>query len=204
PVQARPGGDPGAWVGERLAQRAAPTTPAARRALVRLSNRPSRATRWRYAWGAAALVILGLGLGSLGYRFAKAARSIEELTRQSREQTSARVAELVPGLNPYSNVVMEMESALGKLKQVPAFAAPMPPPKIVDEIMRVAEVLSKHDGTKITRVSIAADRGSLTCTVPDRRAGELIGSELETGAMKWTVQRDANLTVLNLNGEWPK
>lgn len=203
-VHTQPEDDPAAWVCGRLSQRALPSRPSARAALVRLTNRPTRATRWRYAWGAAALVLLGLGLGSLGYRFAGATRQIEELARQTREQASARVGEVIPNLNPYANIVMEMETALGNLKKIPAFTPPQQPPKIVDEMLRLAEVLSKHEGTRLSRVSLASDRGSLTCTVPDRRAGELIGSELETGLMKWTVQRDANLTVINLNGEWPK
>lgn len=200
--------DPVGLTCTRLAHRPTePGRPRARRSLVRLSSRPTRVTRWRYGWAAAALVILGLGFGGLGYRLAKAGNELRAASQQVREHLLARARTVVPNIAPNSNVVWDLEAVVGKMRQAPAFAAPSPPPKIFDELLRVCESLAKFPGAKIKSVSLAGDGGRLACTVADRESNELLMAALKDGGlMEWAAPRDAStdFTTLNLNGGWRK
>lgn len=200
--------DPLALTCTRLSQRPAETTPTSRRSLVRLSARPTRATRWRYGWAAASLVLFGLALGGLGYRLSGTANDVRVSAAKLREGMNVRAKEIVPGLDPFSNVRLELESVVGKLEQSPPFAAPPPPPKIFDEFVRVCEALSKFEGTKIRSIVLASERASLTCTVTDRPSNELLQAALKDGgAMIWSAPVSAasqDFTNLSLNGEWRK
>lgn len=199
--------DPVGLTCSRVAQRTPEAKPTSRRSLVRLSMRPTRATRWRFAWGAASLVILGLGLGGLGYRMTKAGNTIRQATAELREQTNIRVKGVVPNIDPFAGIVMQMDSALAALKKSPAFAAPQPPPKVYDELSRVCSVLATFPGTQIRSITVASDRGQLACTVSKRRDYELLIDALKSdGPMVWSAPRDAStdFTILNLAGEWRK
>lgn len=198
--------DPVGLTCTRLSQRAPDSgRPLARRSLVRLAARPTRSTRWRYGWAAAALVILGLGLGGLGYRLARAGNQVREASQQLRGTILTRAQTIVPNLAPNANVVWELESVVAKLRQAPAFAAPAPPPKIFDELLRVSETLAKFPGSRLKTVYLAGDAGRITCSVPDRPSSELLVAALgRDGAMKWNQPRDGSTDFMNvnLNGEW--
>lgn len=176
-----------------------------RRCLIRLTQRPTRATRWKYGWTAAALVILGLGLGGLGYRLVKSKDTIVEGGRELREQLNARATTVIANPMPGGFIVTELQSVVDKLKLTPAFQPPDPPPKIAQELSRLASTLAKHEGTKLQRVALYADRGELNITVPERRVGEELASALATGGpMVWSQPRDSsgNFTNLTLSGTW--
>ncbi|MFM9957136.1 MAG: hypothetical protein ACKVZJ_03605 [Phycisphaerales bacterium] len=200
--------DPVGLTCTRLAQRPAEAgRPLARRSLVRLAARPTRATRWRYGWAAASLVIFGLGLGGLGYRLAKAGNDVRASSLQVREQIITRAQTVLPNVGPNTNVVWDLEAVVAKLRGAPPFAAPTPPPKIFDELARVSETLAKFPGAKIKSVSLAGDGGRLTCSVTDRESNErLITALKEGGLMEWVAPRDQSndFTTLSLNGAWRK
>jgi hypothetical protein len=199
--------DPVGLTCARLSQRGGEARVTSRRSLVRLSTRPTRATRWRYAWAAVSLVVLGLGLGGLGFRMSKAANDVRASSAELRQKMIERVKVIIPALDPFTNVVAEMDSALGNMKKGPAFAAPQPPPKIFDEAVRVCEELSKFPGTKVRSLVLASERAQLNCTVTDRPTNELLQDALKNGgAMIWSAPRDGttDFTNLNLTGEWRK
>lgn len=200
--------DPIAVTCTRLSQKPAESVPTSRRSLVRLSGRPTRATRWRYGWSAASLVLFGLALGALGYRFSGAANDAVAAAGKLREEMNIRVKEILPAVDPLTNVVLQLDSEVARQKQTAPFAAPQPPPKIFDEFVRICDALAKFPGTKIRSVVLASERASLTCTVADRPTNELLQAALKDGgAMTWTAPSNAgstDFTTLTLSGEWRK
>lgn len=199
--------DPIGAMGDVLSARAGEAELSPAQCLMRLSARPTRATRWKYAWAAAALVLAGLGLGSLGYRLSHAAGEIRVAAGELRQRTLANVTSAIPEPDPFGNVVMQMETAVAALRKAPAFVPPPSPPKIFAELGRVCDALASHPGARLNTVAFSTDQATLSAVVPERRDGEELAGELKAGEfMEWTPQRDSSgtYTSLNLTGKWRK
>lgn len=197
--------DPIGSVCSKFAAMIADEPAAARRCLIRLTNRPTRATRWRYAWSAAALVVLGLGLGSLGYRLSSAADEIKGKATELREQNIATVKKVLPDLDPYADPPEMLAQAVEALRKAPAFTPPQDPPKIFSELMRVCDALATRKGAKLNSINFSPESATMNCVIPDREERERFTDELRTGAvMTWQQQisSGAASSNLSLSGKW--
>jgi hypothetical protein len=179
-----------------------------RRVLVSLTKRPTRALRAQYRWAAAALVLLAAGLGGLGWRLSASARGFAQLQASLAEEARAQVQSLGdPAMLAAPNLVMSLESRLMTLRnQKPPKPPPAPRP-ILEEIRRLAEVASKHEGVRLVQAQIDIRQpNSVQFSVPDRRTGEEIRLELQQGQsdLAWSETAGGSDQVVRLNGAWTK
>lgn len=179
----------------------------ARRALVGLSTRPTRALRTTYRWAAAALVALAAGVVGLGYRMGQARGTLATMESGIRAEQVKLVKELNdPTLEQARNLSMMLGSKLAELRKREPPKLPPAPRPMHEEMRRIAGVLEKFEGVKLIQLSIDAKQNStLQLTIPNRRVGEEIRLALQeqTSTLLWSPAAGAvSDQQLRLNGNW--
>lgn len=174
--------------------------------LVALSNRPTRSLRKQYYWAAAAIVMAAIALAGLGWRFNTAQTDMSRAIANAEEEARSLIASLNdPSLFESRNLVKALESKLTTLKAQPPPKLPPAPPPIHDELRRLTDLLTKHEGVKIIQLTLEAKgQNSIQLAVPDRRTGEEIKLTLQqnTGALLWGEGGVGTDQQLRLTGNW--
>ncbi|MBL0926797.1 MAG: hypothetical protein IBJ11_03985 [Phycisphaerales bacterium] len=208
---------------ETLERSPSPAPGDGKRALARLTARPSRALRARYRWGAAALAGLGLALAGGGWQLRRAGAAWSEagftLTATANKDAREVFKDLAPGL-----VVPQLEAKLAAEQAKPRFEPPKPPPAIFAEAVRVVGILEdprnanarpddgEAAGEAGTRPSIrlqrlsmdAAQNIELVVSVPDRTVTAQILTGLRGAGRHadWETSQTGDFLKPLFRGNW--
>lgn len=149
---------------------AGPAAPAAA-ALRSLSERPGRAHRWMYRWGAAALVLGGVAVAALGWQLRSASKGFIARAASDRE----RQVELLLSVDAKANKLSprnEMQRLVNEAKTRVRGKPPFEPPKpILEELDALAFVLGNPE-YELTLLSFSDFLTSVKVVVPTTAAYE--------------------------------
>lgn len=181
-----------------------------RACLVDLTNRPGRAHRWLGVWSAAAILLLALTVGVVGWRQRQSIADARALAASIRSGLRDRVSQIEPALADDPSPERALESVLAQEReQHKPFEPPPAPMPLHEELARLsaalAAVIADKAEANMQMLKLDELAGETSVTVPDFATGEAILERLssETGAMRWTgTFLGAPPTTQRLRGVW--
>lgn len=167
-----------------------------RRSLVGLSRRRGRAHARLYTWAGAAMGLLAVGIGAIGWRRYELAGNLKEESRAVAAMTLNRVQQATGARADSLFPVRSLESALQSVRQArPDFEDPAPARPILDEMERLTRVLSDLTpmGLEIDEIVMHERAPNAKVFVPDFALGEDLRERLRTsgGTIRWQVNFEA-------------
>lgn len=159
-----------------------------RAALVSLSARPGRVDRRMHTWVAVGVAAIALVVGSVGWKFHRAAvradRSIQEANERRRDAL-ASMKGVVAGIEASTNPRQDLQNEIDRLtKQNNAIKAPRP---LLTEMAALLNAIAGHDDVKIDRFDLNPITGVVNLRVPDAETGPRILEQIKKLPMfmKW-------------------
>jgi len=134
-----------------------------RRRLLKLTDRPTRATRRRYRLAGVAMLLLLVAVGSVAFRLDDKASEWRRTAQQERARAIEMVRETWPNLppSPIRNPIVTAQSALASEKQDPGPEPPPPPPPIFAEAKRVLSILAApEEEVLLERIQLDQDQNN--------------------------------------------
>ncbi len=195
----------------RLAEAPRPTTDSSRRALVTLSNRPTRSTRRAYWLAGVAMLLVGVAVAGLSRQMARQASEWATLRSQTESEAMDEIKSAQPSITGRTlqtagnelRVILEDEANKERVE------LPGEPYDLFAEYERVLKVLSEFDPEKVTLVTIDIKDGKqsvLSLQIDDElTTGVTITQKLAQapGKISWESRRNNNARNFRLDGNWP-
>lgn len=181
-----------------------------RSSLRALTNRPGRAHRSLYRWGALAIAGAALLIGAFGWQVRGAVSSARERAETLRAQTRAELAafeEMAPDIVGHTHPVGRLEALINELRGTEARIDP--PMPVLREMARVLEVVGEYEGVKLTQVQLGEIAAVVRMEVPDAATGpEIVLHLRETpGRIEWrgaSGRASGDQRVYILTGLWAR
>jgi hypothetical protein len=143
-----------------------------------LSNRPVRAHRSMYRWGAVAMVMVSAIIGLIGYQFLTQASAIKKDTRRIENQRMTVLNEYDPEMIRSLSPTMDLQNKLAQMrrKQGPLRVAKTKP--ILEELETLSYVFG-IPGIEIDNITLSTTTVTVTVRVDDITQAEQINQSLE-------------------------
>ncbi len=204
---------------EATAQRKADPSMTARACLARVTHRPTRSVRKRYQLAAAAMLLIGIALGSVGFRLSTETSEWEARSRTLRSEAVDLVRETwdVPREERIRNASRDarafFEQELVEARDLRLPPRPRPYHEVIGEVTRTMhevrmatkpeELGEDQWKAQLTLLSAEIATVQMNFDVSDRSLGTAIISAIIEGvdAMNWTNQSRDPQTV-RLTGSW--
>lgn len=190
-IDARAATDPLAHTLSALANQAVETDDP-RRCVVDLTHRPGRAHRWLSYWTVAAILLLALGIGAIGFRQRLAISQARDITTDLRAEIDASIREIDPALAGNPAPARALRSVLVQEREAnKPIEAPQGPYPIFDELLKassaIAMEIAEKEDANVRSIKFDELQAEITIAVPDFATGEAIFDKLRASGsrMDW-------------------